>query len=223
MTAWVPLSWQRALLGDSYLRSWGRAQAGGGAFSSGVEGRPDLSRRRAALVGDKAGRAPQGTLLLLPHCRREGRGLITSACVLGESGTPGGAGPAPSQARLTPSQVSGGAVPSTQEGPGWAGCLGGTELHGLPLFRGRAKSLGPLGQPVLHSGPSTGFQANLWVPQASSLLVPAPPLGSGPHEAACFLESSRELLASASPRVPSAWWSPRRSLSGGAVLLGGVQ
>lgn len=100
-------------------------------------------------------------------------------------------------------------MPLTQEGPGWAGCLGGTELHGLPLFQGCAKSLGPLGQPLLHSGPFTGFQANLWVPQASSLLVPAPPLGSGPREAACFLESSRELLASASPRVPSAWWSPR--------------
>ena len=167
--------------------------------------------------GHRAGWAPQRTRLLVPHCHLEGRGLTTSACVWGESGTPGGAGPAPSQARLTPSQVSGGAVPLTQEGPSWAGCLGGTELRGLPLFRGGAKSLGPLGQPLLHSGHSTGFQANLWVPQASPLLIPALPLGSGLREAACFLESplsswcllpQGSLQRGGAPAVPLRWGRP---------------
>ena len=60
-------------------------------------------------------------------------------------------------------------MPLTQEGPGWAGCLRGTELRGLPLFRGRAKSLGPLGQPPAYSSPSTGFRA------ARGCLLPGKP------------------------------------------------
>lgn len=81
-------------------------------------------------------------------------------CVGREPGTPAGAGPAPSQAELTLSWVLGGAVPPTHERPGWAGCLGETELHGLSLSSKAVQNLwAPWASPLLHSCSSTGFRA----------------------------------------------------------------
>ena len=49
-------------------------------------------------------------------------------------------------------------MPPTQEGPGWASCLRGTELHGLSLSSEAVQNLqAPWASPLLHSCPSTGF------------------------------------------------------------------